>query len=860
MDDLWWYRRLAGVLAAGARRRPPTDRVRSVAFVSPARFADDSIVGGGERAAWELAAAMARLVPTRMISFGPRRLSTRRGPLAVEIHPPRRWIGDVTYDPLSFEFVRDLAGVDVVHCNHYFLAAPQLAIVAGAALGKRVFVTDRGAMGHHVDREVDVAGCVTEFLPSSRFSGTLTPRPGYVIRDGVPDVFLAPERRPCGGRVLYVGRIMRHKGIDVLIDALAPGTGLDVVGRVYDDEYHALLLERARGKDVRFVHDASDEVVAEHYRRALVDRAPVRPRRRVRRPLGPPGAARRRPAGEPRDRHAGDLHRRRRDARGRARRRERLRGAAQRPRGAGRPHRAARRRPGAAPPARGDRPRRRALVGRRRARDAREVPRLMHVCSIATPDHLARARVLARSLAEQHPEARLEVLVIGDIPAGEPFGDARARAARRARARGAARRLPPVRARLRAQAVAAAPRCWSAARPCSTSTPTRASTRRSTACWPRRDRTGSCSPATSAARCRATGAARRRRRSCSRARSTPASSPPGDTRTRERFLAWWAERLAEDCTVDTARGLFADQRWLDLAPGLVPGHAVADAGCNLAFWDLPNRPVTGGPGAYRAGDGPLRTFHFSGFDPERPEVAERAPGPRRPRRASPRSRACCATTRASCSPPATAAIAAPPEPAFGTPLMRRLYREGRASGALREPLSSPAGEAELVAWLREPAGPGAWAGLSRHLVALHAATPHLQAEFPDLDGADAVAYAEWARAHAGAHPELPAALAPPEATLPDGRPLDPLLLTLFARLAAPLPDFLAWLREPAPEGADAGVTRYLYELYLARPDLRAAFARPGAELVAWARTAGAHEHALLADYASSDRAGAGSFE
>jgi glycosyltransferase involved in cell wall biosynthesis len=270
MDDLWWYRRLAGALAAGARRRPATRQVRSVAFVSPARFADDSIVGGGERAAWALASAMARLVPTRMISFGPRRVSTRRGPLAVEIHPPRRWIGGAAYDPLSFEFVRDLAGVDVVHCNHYFLAVPQLAIVAGAALGKRVFVTDRGAVGHHLDRELDVARCVTEFFPSSRFSGTLTPRPGQVVRDGVPDVFLAPERRPCGGRVLYVGRIMRHKGIDVLIDALAPGTGLDVVGRVYDDEYHALLRERARGKDVRFVHDASDEVVAEHYRRALV--------------------------------------------------------------------------------------------------------------------------------------------------------------------------------------------------------------------------------------------------------------------------------------------------------------------------------------------------------------------------------------------------------------------------------------------------------------------------------------------------------------------------------------------------------------------------------------------------------------
>jgi glycosyltransferase involved in cell wall biosynthesis len=273
MDDLWWYRRLAGALAAGAHRRPPGRRARSVAFVSPARFADDSIVGGGERTAWDLAAAMARLVPTRMVSFGPERLSTTRGPLRIEIHRPRRYIRDADFDPLSFGFLRDLAGVDVVHCNHYRLAAPQLAILAAAALGKRVFVTDRGAVGHHVDPEVDVAACVTEFLPISRFSRSLLPAEGrmHVIPDGVSDAFMAPDgERPCSGRVLYVGRIMRHKGIDVLIDAVGEGTGLDVLGRIYDPEYHALLQERAQGKDVRFVHDASDEVVAEHYRRALV--------------------------------------------------------------------------------------------------------------------------------------------------------------------------------------------------------------------------------------------------------------------------------------------------------------------------------------------------------------------------------------------------------------------------------------------------------------------------------------------------------------------------------------------------------------------------------------------------------------
>ena len=99
--------------------------------------------------------------------------------------------------------------------------------------------------------------------------------------------------------------------------------------------------------------------------------------------------------------------------------------------------------------------------------------------------------------------------------------------------------------------------------------------------------------------------------------------------------------------------------------------------------------------------------------------------------------------------------------------------------------------------------------------------------------------------------------------LPDGRPLDPLLLTLFGELRAPLPEFLAWLREPAPEGAEAGVTRYLYELYRARPDLRAAFPDVGAELVAWARMAGAQRaRAARASCStrSPERAGAGSLE
>jgi len=35
----------------------------------------------------------------------------------------------------------------------------------------------------------------------------------------------------------------------------------------------------------------------------------------------------------------------------------------------------------------------------------------------------------------------------------------------------------------------------------------------------------------------------------------------------ERFLAWWQEKLELQCVVDTVRGLFVDQKWMDLTPG-----------------------------------------------------------------------------------------------------------------------------------------------------------------------------------------------------------------------------------------------------------------------------------------------------
>lgn len=80
-----------------------------------------------------------------------------------------------------------------------------------------------------------------------------------------------------------------------------------------------------------------------------------------------------------------------------------------------------------------------------------------------------------------------------------------------------------------------------------------------------------------------------------------------------RFLTWWRDRLDAHCDHDIARGLYYDQRWLDLAVVFFDDVFIVRDPCyNVAHWNLPERDVSN-----------CRLMHFSGFDPDRPEVVTR---------------------------------------------------------------------------------------------------------------------------------------------------------------------------------------------------------------------------------------------
>ncbi len=83
----------------------------------------------------------------------------------------------------------------------------------------------------------------------------------------------------------------------------------------------------------------------------------------------------------------------------------------------------------------------------------------------------------------------------------------------------------------------------------------------------------------------------------------------------DAFVAWWFDRLRKDCKVSPRKGVFVDQKWVDLAPAIIPGVGILrDNGWNLGHWNLPGQAVERRGDAWTVGGGPLRVFHFSGFD------------------------------------------------------------------------------------------------------------------------------------------------------------------------------------------------------------------------------------------------------
>lgn len=243
-----------------------------VVHVSPTYFSPESAIGGGERYAEELSRAMSRRVPVRFLSFGPRAFRERAGP-DYERVILRSWTRSAM-TPFAPGMLRALRGAHVVHCYQLNTLPTFIGVTFGRLQGSATYVSDLGGGGWTPGYQIDLGRWLDGHLPISAYAARGIPR-GHrnagVIYGGV-DLEKFPPRAELrhDESVVFLGRILPHKGIHTLIDALPPERRLQVIGPVGDAGYLDSLVRRAQGKRVEFLHGLSDAEVAARLRRAAV--------------------------------------------------------------------------------------------------------------------------------------------------------------------------------------------------------------------------------------------------------------------------------------------------------------------------------------------------------------------------------------------------------------------------------------------------------------------------------------------------------------------------------------------------------------------------------------------------------------
>ena len=230
--------------------------------------------GGAERYSLELAKQQARSGPVRLVSFGARDEQALVDGVDVRIIGGDWADRGRAHDPASTAILGHIRSAAVVHCHQREVRISKLSAMAARVARKRVVVTDHGGGAWSWASRIPAYRLFHAHLHVSEFSRALSGHPASprtaVIGAGVDTERYAPAAAGNGSRrVLFVGRLLPHKGVDYLIEGLPAGLGLDVVGPASDARYVGDLEELARGRDVAFHHDWDDARAAGAYKAAL---------------------------------------------------------------------------------------------------------------------------------------------------------------------------------------------------------------------------------------------------------------------------------------------------------------------------------------------------------------------------------------------------------------------------------------------------------------------------------------------------------------------------------------------------------------------------------------------------------------
>jgi glycosyltransferase involved in cell wall biosynthesis len=246
----------------------------NVVHLVPANFGPNGVIGGAERYALELARYMADETKTTLIAFGQRASEETVGRLTIRTIPISWNVRGQQSNPWSFQVLPELLRADVVHCHQQHILASSISAIVCRLSGRKVFVSDLGGGGWDVSSFFSTDRWYNGHLHISQYSldirGHADKPWAKVIYGGVDTQKFSPDPAvPRTGGVIFVGRLLPHKGVDDLVSAIPEDLPLEVIGQPYDERFLADLKQLAAGKQVTFRHRCTDEELVQAYRKAL---------------------------------------------------------------------------------------------------------------------------------------------------------------------------------------------------------------------------------------------------------------------------------------------------------------------------------------------------------------------------------------------------------------------------------------------------------------------------------------------------------------------------------------------------------------------------------------------------------------
>jgi glycosyltransferase involved in cell wall biosynthesis len=246
-----------------------------VVHIVPSLFGgENNVVGGAERYTLELAKHMAAEVHTTLVSFGDEECREKINQLEIHVIGNPWYLRGQRTNPFSLSVIPELWQADVVHCHQQHVLTSSFAALICRLTRRRVFVSDLGGGGWDISAYVSTDRWYHGHLHISEYSKSIFGQAGipsaHVILGGVDTQKFSPDSSVSrDGTVVFVGRLLPHKGIDDLIKALPPDMSLEIIGKPYNEQYADDLHVLASGKYVTFRYDCDDAALVHSYRKAL---------------------------------------------------------------------------------------------------------------------------------------------------------------------------------------------------------------------------------------------------------------------------------------------------------------------------------------------------------------------------------------------------------------------------------------------------------------------------------------------------------------------------------------------------------------------------------------------------------------